>query len=337
MLVRYNYSLKKYNTFGIDVRTKKFISSESVEKIKELLAGDELANENCLVLGGGSNVLFTKDFNGTIIHPLFNKLSIKETGSDTTIVSAEAGLEWDSLVKWTVENGLGGLENLSYIPGNVGAAPIQNIGAYGVEISNLITGIYAFSLESGEQRFFSNDECMFGYRDSIFKNELRDKYLISCVEFRLRRSPEPFNLSYSNLEQRVMDRGRITLKSVRETVIEIRREKLPDPSVIGNAGSFFKNPVVDFNKFSELKKEYPDIPFWETDENRYKIPAAWLIEKSGWKGRKAGRAGVTEKHALILVNLGNATGKDILELSNMIIQSVKDMFGITLTEEVTVI
>ncbi len=336
-MIKYNHSLRKYNTFGIDVRADRFISPVSVKTIKDLLTGDELDNENCLILGGGSNILFTSDFKGTIIHPLFDKISVKETGPDTIIISAEAGLKWDRLVEWTVKNDLGGLENLSFIPGSVGASPIQNIGAYGVEISNLIYGIHAFSLESGEHRFFSNEECMFGYRDSIFKNELRGKYLITSVELSLRKSPGTLNLSYGELEQRVAEKGKITLKSVRETVIEIRKEKLPDPSVTGNAGSFFKNPVIDSYKFRELKNEYSNMPSWKTGDNKYKIPAAWLIEESGWKGRKTGRAGVHEKHALILINHGNATGNDILELSNMICQSVKDMFGITLTKEVNVI
>ncbi len=336
-MIKHNYSLRKYNTFGIDVRTKRFISPESVEKTKNLLTSNELDNENCLILGGGSNILFTTDFNGTIIHPLFNKLSVKETGPDGIIISAEAGLEWDRLVEWTVKNDLVGLENLSFIPGSVGASPIQNIGAYGVEISNLITGVHAFSLETGEHRFFSNEECMFGYRDSIFKNELKGKYLITSIELRLRKYSGMLNLSYGKLEQRVATKGEITLKTVRETIIDIRKEKLPDPSVTGNAGSFYKNPVIDFHKYSELKNEHRDIPYWKTGDNKYKIPAAWLIEKSGWKGRKTGRAGVHEKHALILVNLGNATGNDILELSNLITQSVNDMFGITLTKEVNVI
>jgi UDP-N-acetylmuramate dehydrogenase len=296
-----------------------------------------LCYDKCLVLGGGSNILFTKDYGGTIIHPLFNRITIKEIEPDSTFISAEAGLAWDRLVEWTVENDLGGLENLSLIPGNAGAAPIQNIGAYGAEVSNLITGVNAISLESGEHRLFSGEECMFEYRDSIFKNKLKGKYLITSIELRLRRSPEFFNLSYGNLEQAVREKGEISLKGIRDAVIKIRREKLPDPSVTGNAGSFFKNPVIDLDKYNELKNEYGDIPSWENGENKYKIPAAWLIEKAGWKGKKAGRAGVHEKHALILVNLGNASGIDILQLSNMIIQSVEDLFGITLKREVNVI
>ena len=337
MMVRYNYPLRKLNTFGIDVRAKRYISLEHEEEISDLLSRESLCYDKCLVLGGGSNILFTKDYGGTIIHPLFNRITIKEIEPDSTFISAEAGLAWDRLVEWTVENDLGGLENLSLIPGNAGAAPIQNIGAYGAEVSNLITGVNAISLESGEHRLFSGEECMFEYRDSIFKNKLKGKYLITSIELRLRKSPDFFNLSYGNLEQAVREKGEISLKGIRDAVIKIRREKLPDPSVTGNAGSFFKNPVIDLDKYNELKNEYGDIPSWENGENKYKIPAAWLIEKAGWKGKKAGRAGVHEKHALILVNLGNASGSDIMQLSNMIIQSVEDLFGITLKREVNVI
>lgn len=336
-MVRYNYPLGKHNTFGIEVRTKRYISFKYEEEVAYFLTREKLDYDNCLILGGGSNILFTKDYGGTIIHPLFNNIKIKEINPDTTIISVEAGLEWDRLVEWTIRNDLGGLENLSCIPGNVGAAPIQNIGAYGAEVSNLITGVHAISIASGENRFFSNEECMFRYRDSIFKNELKGKYLVTRVEIKLRRSPAFFNLSYGNLEQTVGEKGEKTLQGIREAVINIRKEKLPDPSVTGNAGSFFENPAVDLDKYTELKNKYLDMPAWETGDNKYKIPAAWLIEKAGWKGKKAGRAGVFEKHALILVNLGNATGSEILQLSNMIIQSIEDLFGITLTREVNVI
>ena len=337
MMIRYNYPLRKHNTFGIAARTRRYISLASVKEATDLLTQEELDTDNCLVLGGGSNILFTKDFCGTIIHPLFDNIATEEIVSDNAIISAEAGLEWDRLVEWTVRNNLGGLENLSFIPGNVGAAPIQNIGAYGAEVSNLITGVHAISIESAEYRFFSSKECMFGYRNSIFKNELKGKYLITKVEFSLRKFPEAFNLSYGNLEQTVRNKGEITLRCIREAVIQIRKEKLPNPSVTGNAGSFFKNPVIDVNKYAELKMEYQDIPSWQTGDGNYKIPAAWLIEQSGWKGKKAGRAGVHKKHALVLVNLGNANGSEILELSNMIIESVQNRFGIKLIREVNVI
>lgn len=332
-MIRYNYSLRRHNTFGIAARARRFISLESAEEAKAIIKKEKIDTDNCLVLGGGSNILFTKDYCGTIIKPSFNKISIEKESSDNVIISAEAGLEWDKLVEWTVENDLGGLENLSFIPGKVGAAPIQNIGAYGAEVSNLITKVHTLSLENGENRVFYNEECMFGYRDSIFKNELKGKYLITSVEFRLEKSPFTFNLSYGKLEP-----GReMTLASIRKAVIKVRKEKLPDPAVKGNAGSFFKNPLINMHSYAELKMRYHDMPSWHTGTGHYKIPAAWLIEKAGWKGKKAGRAGVHHKHALILVNLGNAKGTEILGLSNSITDSVRSKFGITLEKEVNII
>ncbi|MEA1885870.1 MAG: UDP-N-acetylmuramate dehydrogenase [Bacteroidota bacterium] len=336
-MIRYNYSLRKYNTFGVTARTRRFINLTSAEEAKALIIKENFDTNNCLVLSGGSNILFTKDYCGTVIKPSFDNITIEEKSSDNVIISAEAGLEWDRLVEWSVENDLGGLENLSFIPGKVGAAPIQNIGAYGAEVSSLITRVHTLSLENSESRIFYNEECMFGYRDSIFKNELKGKYLITRVEFRLKKSPVTFNLSYGNLEPVLQDKGEITLTSIRKAVIKIRKEKLPDPAVKGNAGSFFKNPVIDMHRYADLKMRYHDMPSWQTGTGQYKIPAAWLIEKAGWKGKKAGRAGVHHKHALILVNLGNAEGSEILELSNLIIDSVRSMFGITLVKEVNII
>lgn len=337
MMVRYNYPLRKHNTFGIAARTERYISLATAEEATDLLMYEDLKADNCLILGGGSNILFTKDFKGTIIQPAFNNIKIEEVLSDYVIISAEAGLEWDKMVEWTVNNNLGGLENLSLIPGNVGAAPIQNIGAYGAEVSDQITKVHAISIDNAEYRVFHKKDCSFGYRTSIFKNELKGKYLITKVEFRLRKSPVSFNLTYSNLEQKVRDKEKLTLAGIREAIIRIRMEKLPDPTVTGNAGSFFKNPVIDANKYSDLKKEYPEVPSCYIEERQYKIPAAWLIEKAGWKGKKQGRTGVHENHALVLVNLGNASGNEIMELSNMIIESVQKMFGIKLIKEVNVI
>ncbi len=337
MIVRYKYPLKKQNTFGIAVRAKRYIRPASIKETMDLLAKEDYDTGKLLILGGGSNILFTRDFDGTVIQPAFNRIEIVKTNLESVNISVEAGLNWDSLVKWAVEKDLGGLENLSYIPGKVGAAPIQNIGAYGVEAGELITGVHTLSIENGKPGFLSRQECGFAYRDSIFKNELKDKYLISKVVFRLLRSPHTFRLSYGNLEKMVLEKGKITLRGIRNTVIETRREKLPDPMVLGNAGSFFKNPLIEKNKYSELISVYHDMPAWKTESGKYKIPAAWLIEKAEWKGKKLGRAGVNDRHALILINLGNAEGTEILKLSKMIIGSVQEKFGISLTEEVNII
>ncbi|MDZ7739794.1 MAG: UDP-N-acetylmuramate dehydrogenase [Bacteroidales bacterium] len=262
-MIKYNYPLKKYNTFGIDVRTKKFISLENEKQAAELFKKGKVCSGNCLILGGGSNILFTGDYDGTVIQALFNDIEILEISTDSAIITVGAGLEWDRLVEWAVKNNLGGLENLSGIPGHTGAAPIQNIGAYGTEVSEMINAVHAVSLENGDRRVFAAEECRFGYRDSIFKNEMKGKYLITRLEFRLSRPPHRIKLSYGNLEQEIKGRGQPTLATVRDAVIKIRNDKLPDPSLTGNAGSFFKNPVLNTDQYTELKEKFSDIPSWE--------------------------------------------------------------------------
>jgi len=336
-MIKYDFLLKEYNTFGIAARTKRYIKLINPAQAKELLDREKFAPGNSLILGGGSNILFTKDFDGTVIQAVFDNIEINEITGDIAIVSAEAGLEWDRLVEWAVDNNLGGLENLSYIPGSVGAAPIQNIGAYGAEVSRLITAVHTLSLDKAEVRVFTNKECMFGYRNSIFKNQLKGKYLITKVDFMLKRAPHKFMLSYGNLENEIRSKGEITLAAIRDTVIKIRREKLPEPSDKGNAGSFFKNPVLSSNDYRSLKKKYRDIPSWPQEHGFHKIPAAWLIEKAGWKGKRMGKVAVHDKQPLVLVNLGDAGGKEILKLADMIAASVQEMFGITLNREVNIV
>lgn len=336
-MIKYNYPLKKYNTFGIDIRTRKFVRLDNEQQATELFKDGKASSGNCLILGGGSNILFTGDYDGTVIQALFREIEILEISTDSAIITVDAGLEWDRLVEWAVKNGMGGLENLSGIPGHTGAAPIQNIGAYGAEVSEMINAVHAVSLESGDKRVFSPEECSFGYRDSIFKNELKDKYLITRVEFRLSRDRHNIRLAYGNLEQEIEGRGQPTLAAVRDAVIKIRNDKLPDPAITGNAGSFFKNPVLDTDRYKKLKEEFSDIPSWELGNGLFKIPAAWLIEKAGWKGRKLGRAAVHKRQALVLVNLGGAEGSEILKLSRMIMDSVEEMSGIRLSREVNII
>lgn len=336
-MIKYNYPLKKYNTFGIDVRAKRYISLYNEKQAAELFKQGMGRSGDCLILGGGSNILFTDDYEGTVIQALFNDIEILDISTGSAVISVGAALEWDRLVEWAVSNDMGGLENLSGIPGHTGAAPIQNIGAYGAEVSEMIKTVHAVSLENGDTKVFSPEECSFGYRDSIFKNEMKGKYMITRVEFRLTRPPHNFKLSYGKLEQEVKDREKPTLEGLREAIIRIRNDKLPDPSLTGNAGSFFKNPVLDAEQYIKLKEKFSDIPTWEIGNGLFKVPAAWLIERAGWKGKKAGRAAVHHRQALVLVNLGGAHGSEILELSRMIMDSVQDLSGIKLSREVNII
>jgi len=336
-MLKKKMNLRDFNTFGIDVSTSSFIEIKNEKQASELLSSGKLNPSECLVIGGGSNILFTEDFNGTVLHPVFNNISIVARGQDKVFISAEAGVEWDKLVSWAVNMGMGGIENLSWIPGHAGAAPIQNIGAYGTEVADTITKVRAISLEDGSIREFTREECGFGYRNSIFKNELKNKYLITTLFFELTRNPSIFNLSYGDLEKRVIKKGDINLFNIRETVIETRMEKLPDPSETGNAGSFFKNPVTDKSRANSIIDKFPDMPSWHAGGEEIKIPAAWLIEKAGFKGYRSGNAGVHPMQPLVLVNHGNATGKEILELAIKIRESVLDRFGISLEFEVNVV
>ncbi|MCF8222438.1 MAG: UDP-N-acetylmuramate dehydrogenase [Bacteroidales bacterium] len=336
-MIQKNHPLKKHNTFGIDVKANTFITFNSEIQAQDYLKSKIPAKENILILGGGSNILFTGNYQGIVLHPGFDEIKVVKADNKQVCIYAEAGIEWDGLVEWAVANNMGGLENLSGIPGNVGAAPIQNIGAYGAEVSDVINRVFALSTDDGSKRVFSKQECSFGYRNSIFKGELKNQYMITAVEFMLNNSPGNFNLTYGNLEQEILKYGAPSLKSVRKAVTEIRKDKLPDPAYKGNAGSFFKNPVISKDRFVDLKSRFNDIPSWKLGDNSYKIPAAWLIEKAGWKGRKYGRTAVHSRQALVLVNDNNASGSEILELSNLIIDDVKDKTGIVLSREVNVV
>jgi len=331
-----NFSLKSYNTFGLEIMADIFISTESEEEAAHLIRSGEMISGPKMVLGGGSNLLFISDFHGIILHPAIGGINIEEETNDHVIVSAGAGLIWDSLVEWTVSQKLGGLENLSLIPGTAGAAPVQNIGAYGREVSETITKVRGINIYDGTLNEFSNNDCMFGYRDSIFKRELKSKYLITKVTFRLSKEPE-FRLDYGSLRQETEKQGEITLRTIRDAVIKLRRSKLPDPGTLGNAGSFFKNPVVSSEKGDEFKRKYPSIPFYDNQDGGTKLAAGWLIEQCGWKGKRTGDAGVHEKQALVLVNYGKATGIEIYELSEKIRKSVCDKFGVELEREVEVL
>lgn len=335
-MVYENISLKKYNTFGLNIKADRMITFKHEENAINYFKQKRGSDQNYFIIGGGSNLLFTGDFHGTLIHPEMEGIALEEKKNEIVIISSGSGVIWDKLVESTVTNGLGGLENLSLIPGSVGAAPVQNIGAYGVEIKDKIEKVRAISLEDGSVREFSNSECQFGYRDSIFKKDLKGKYLITKVYFRLSSKPK-LCLEYGSLKEEVSRLGSISLGNVRKIVINTRRSKLPDPSVFGNAGSFFRNPVIDERSAEELKTKNPGLPHFKDTSGLVKLPAGWLIEKCGWKGKRIGEAGVHDKHALVLINYGKATGMELFNLSEQIRKSVYEKFGITLEREVEVI
>jgi UDP-N-acetylmuramate dehydrogenase len=331
-----NSSLKPHNTFGLDYKAERIVIVRSEEEISNIIREGETKGAPHLAVGAGSNLLFVSDFHGTIIHPEIEGIKIDKEDNFSVEVTAGSGVNWDSFVEWTVVQGFCGLENLSYIPGHVGASPVQNIGAYGAEAKDFVQSVKAISLETGDPAEFRNDECKFGYRDSIFKNELKNKYLITGVTFQLSKEPR-FRLGYGFLEAETAAIGDISLKNIRQAIINIRTRKLPDPTVIGNAGSFFKNPVVTTEKADEIKSKNPLVPVYNEHSGGKKLAAGWLIEQCGWKGKRIGDAGVHDQQALVLVNYGNAKGIDIYNLSEKIKISVFEKFGIDLQREVEVI
>lgn len=336
MLINKNTTLKPFNTFGLEYRADTIIHIRTEKEAKALFNGELSWKKPLLILGGGSNILFTGDFRGTILCPGFNRIKLEEQKDEHVIVSAGAGVVWDNFVEWTVRMGFNGLENLSGIPGNVGAVPVQNIGAYGSEVKDYITKVRTISTTDGKVRVFSNNECLFGYRTSIFKNSEKGKYLVTRVYFRLDLNFKP-NLNYGSLNEEVGKLGQPTLRNVRIAVINIRKRKLPDPEVIGNAGSFFKNPAVIKVIAEKLLKDHPGIPVYDDLSGNKKLAAGALIEQCGWKGKRFGDAGVHGKQALVLVNHGNATGKEIYDLSEKIRKSVLNKFGINIEREVEVV
>ncbi len=329
-------SLVKYNTFGLNYKADRVIHLHTEDETRKFLKKGLPPEMPVLILGAGSNILFTSDFKGTILHPCLKGISVSEKNDDHVIISAGAGVVWDDLVKWCVENGLSGLENLSLIPGMVGATPVQNIGAYGAEAGDLIENVRAVKLEDGSEFTFTNHDCEFGYRNSIFKIREKGKWLITNVSYRLSTN-QSINLDYGSLRDEVNKLGAVTLKNIRQAVISIRQSKLPDPAITGNAGSFFKNPVVESSLANALKASHPDMPVYDNESGGTKIAAGWLIEKCGWRGRRNGDVGVHEKQSLVIVNYGSATGMEIFNLSEEIRESVLDNFGVSLEREVEVI
>jgi len=325
--IKEDFSLKNYNTFGIDVKTKYFIEYSSVNELSNFLETYRKDGLPLMFIGGGSNVLFTKDFEGYILHPRIIGTEILNEDNEKVYVRVGAGEDWDEFVAFCVENNWSGIENLSLIPGNVGTCPLQNIGAYGVEVKDVITEVETIEIDTLKKAILTNEECQFGYRDSIFKRKLKGKHIINYVTFCLSKE-QVFKLDYGNLKDELKKYDQLNLHNIRQAVIDIRASKLPNPEEIGNAGSFFKNPVVDASIVENLKKNYPEIPYYTQEENHVKIPAGWLIEQAGWKGKKTGNVGVHEKQALVLVNHGGATGMELVNLAQEIQKSVKDKFGI---------
>jgi UDP-N-acetylmuramate dehydrogenase len=332
MVNEVDYSLLQHNTFGIDAKCRRFVEYSSVEEAQEIAR--EL-QKPYLLIGAGSNLLLTKDFEGTVVHSALKGI---ETQSDSRI-RCGSGKTWDEVVAWCVGHRLYGAENLSLIPGEVGASAVQNIGAYGAEVKDLIASVEAVEIGTGRLCVFSREECQYGYRDSRFKHEWKNKYLITHVVYQLSSDESRQSTEYGNIRSELDRRGiqTPTAAELRQVVIDIRNAKLPDPKVTGNAGSFFMNPVVERQKFEQLLAAYPDMPHYYIDADHEKIPAGWMIDQCGWKGRSLGRAGVHDKQALVLVNRGGATGQEIVDLCNTIRNDVKAKFGIDIHPEVNII
>ena len=339
MQIQKNVSLKSFNTFGINVKTAYFSEVRTIEELLVFLQENKkVLYEPLLILGGGSNVLFTKDFPGIVLRNNIHGIQVIREDESNAWVQVGAGENWHTFVLHCIGLGYGGIENLSLIPGTVGAAPMQNIGAYGVEIKDVFEQLEAIHIETGELSYFTNDDCRFGYRESIFKNIYKDKFIITSVTLRLSKRPV-INTSYGAIEQTLQSMG-ITSPSIHDVsnaVIHIRQSKLPNPAAIGNAGSFFKNPVIEKTVYENLKAKYPEIPGYEVSPHKMKVPAGWLIEQCGWKGKRFGDVGVHKNQALVLVNYGNAAGEAVKELAFEIRDSVIEHFGIKLTPEVNII
>lgn len=331
-----NISLKKYNTFGIEARARYYIELASADEIRDFINTRQFRTVPGLVLGEGSNILFTGDFDGIVIRPLIRGIGVTGETAEHVYLRAGAGENWDGLVKYCVENNWGGLENLSLIPGSVGACPVQNIGAYGVEVKDAVEYVEAIDISGNRLVKYTASECMFDYRTSIFKKKLRNKTIITSVTFRLDKKHK-YLTKYGDIEKELDNYPETNLQNIRQVVINIRNSKLPDPASLGNAGSFFKNPVVKEDTLEHIRQFYPKVPFWEAGNNSFKLSAAWLIGQCHYDKKKIGDAGTYPKQPLVIVNYGNATGKDILELAEKIRKAVKNHFAITLESEVNII
>ena len=336
MKVLQNSSLKPFNTFGIDVKAERIISVSSLDELKLVLKGNY--PEGLFILGGGSNMLLTQDIKSCVLHINHKGINVERETEDYVHIRANAGENWHEFVVWTLEHDFGGLENLSLIPGNIGSSPIQNIGAYGVELKDHFISCQAIDIQTSEMHNFNAEECDFGYRNSIFKNKVKGKYIITSVTFKLSKKNHQLQTNYGAINEALADSGITTptIQDISKAVIKIRKQKLPDPKELGNSGSFFKNPITSAESFKVLHREYPEMPHYKISENEFKIPAGWLIDRAGFKGYREGDAGVHKKQALVLVNYGTATGEEILSLAKKIQEKVQIQFGIALEPEVNI-
>ncbi|WP_341226687.1 UDP-N-acetylmuramate dehydrogenase [uncultured Arcticibacterium sp.] len=333
-----NTSLKAYNTFGLEANAKLFVEINSTNELLYLLDSDEFKENEILILGGGSNVLLTQDFDGLVIKNNIKGIELIEETEDEVTIRVGSGEVWHAFVLYCVDKNYGGIENLSLIPGTVGAAPMQNIGAYGVEIKDVFVDLEAIDRNTQEIKKFDNEACDFGYRESVFKNIYKNQYFITHVTFRLQKNPQ-LHLEYGAIKDTLneLEVTEPSIHDVSRAVIKIRQSKLPDPAEIGNSGSFFKNPVIAKSDFEKLKVKYPAIPSYPVDENSVKVPAGWLIDQAGWKGKTIGEIGVHKNQALVLVNYGKGKGADIQALSKDIQASILEKYGINLHAEVNII
>jgi len=332
-----NFSLKNFNTFGIEAKARQFVAVHSITDLKTVL--EQHPDEKKFILGGGSNMLLTKDIDALVIHVDLKGKKIINEDDNFVWVESQAGENWHEFVLWTIDQNFGGLENMSLIPGNVGTTPVQNIGAYGTEIKDTFVSCDAIKITNQEMKTFTKEECHFGYRESVFKNEVKDQYIITSVVFKLTKQNHKINISYGDIALQLSNRNiQIpTLKDVSDAVIAIRQSKLPDPKELGNSGSFFKNPILLKSDFEKIHQQFPEMKYYEVSDTEVKVPAGWLIEQAGFKGKRFGDAGVHKNQALVLVNYGNATGQEILEVARTIQATIYKTFGIHIEAEVNVI
>jgi len=338
VLLQEYVSLKEFNTFGVKAQARYYVRIHDEQLLQHSLRSLSPKLLPRLILGGGSNVLFINNFEGIVMHMVIGKIAIVRENKDHVWVKAGAGVNWHTLVQYCVQHGYAGIENLALIPGTVGAAPVQNIGAYGVELSDVFESLEALEIDSGKIHTFDAVACAFGYRNSLFKNQLRGQYIILNVTLKLGKKPT-FRIDYGAVAGTLEAMGiqALSIKAISDAVIHLRQRKLPNPTHLGNAGSFFKNPVVTQAQFKKLQAQLPHIPGYQQSEGQVKVPAAWLIEQCGWKGKRHDKVGVYDQHALVLVNYGGSTGQEIYQFSQVIQRSVKDRFGITLIPEVQII
>ena len=333
MRIKRQASLKKFNTFNVDEVADVIYEVEDISMLKNIVSDNK---NQILILGGGSNILFTKSYNGAIINIKNKGIRVLKEYNDSVLIDVCSGENWNDFVLWAIENNYGGIENLSLIPGNVGAAPIQNIGAYGVELKDVFYSASGIMLDSLKDFELNNSECKFSYRNSIFKNELKNKVIITSIKLKLTKGDHNYNIEYQDLKEK-LSKSELSLKKISSEVIKIRQSKLPDHKLTGNCGSFFKNPIINLSKLNNIKSEFPDLPSFKIDSNNYKIPAAWLIEKSGFKEIKNKNVGVYKNQPLVIINHGEATGKEILDFANEIKEAINNNFNIQLKEEVLII